>query len=939
MDYKDTLNLPKTRFSMKAGLKEMEPAMQERWEKMGLYGMIRRKSAGKPRYTLHDGPPYPTGDLHIGTGMNKILKYIIVRYKTMRGFDVPFIPGWDCHGLPIEHKVMTSLGEKAKEMSAGEIRDRCLRFAMQYVESNRRQFKSLGCLGRWEKPYLTVDPRYEAAVIEVFRRLVEGGYVYRRLKPIHWCMHCKTALAEAELEYADREDESVYVAFRIAGGLREAFGREEDDAWLLIWTTTPWTLPANRAVAVHPDVEYVLADVSTQGAGDIKAVFARDVAERLRESAGVGRIDVLAECRGKDLVGLRYVHPISGEEGLPVVTADFVSVEEGTGCVHIAPGHGEEDYQVGVREGLDVLSPVDDGGNFTAEVAFLEGRNVFDANPVITGRLREEGKLLARSRIVHSYPHCWRCKKPVIFRATEQWFVSVDHEDLRKRCLEAVAGVRWIPSWGIKRIEGMLEMRPDWCISRQRYWGVPIPVFYCAECRTPLLADGVIAHVRDIFAREGSGAWFEKSPEELIPAGVACSECGCDRFVKETDIFDVWFESGSSHRAVVMEEEELDFPADLYLEGSDQHRGWFQLSLIPSVATTGKAPFKAVLTHGFVVDEQGQKMSKSLGNFISVDDALKEFGADVIRLWFSSVDYRNDVSVSRGLIKRMADGYRRIRNTFRFLLANLYDFDASRDAVPYEEMEEIDRWALAGLAGLVERVGAAYEDFSFHKVFHAVHDFCVVEMSSCYMDVQKDILYTLAPDHPARRSAQTAMHHILRVLVRILAPILVHTCEEVWQYLDEEEESVHLADWPEVPSLWHDEALLERWKRLLAVRDEVMRVTERLRQEDVIGSSLEASVTLYAAEEELRSFLDAHRELLPGLFIVSEVVLSDGPVEGAESARDVGGLFVKVARCEYPKCARCWNRRPDVGASEKFPEVCGRCVEQLETISVKEGGR
>lgn len=927
MEYKDTLNLPKTSFSMKADLKKLEPRLQKRWDEIDLYGLVRRTRSGNPRYTLHDGPPYPTGDLHIGTGMNKILKDTIVRYKTMRGFDAPFIPGWDCHGLPIEHKVMTELGDKAKGLSGSEIRRKCGDFAEQYVETNRRQFKSLGCIGQWEEPYLTVNPSYEAAVIETFGKLVAGGYVYRELRPIHWCMRCRTALAEAELEYSDEEDNSIYVALRVVDGAEGPFGpAAADGVSLLVWTTTPWTLPANCAVAVHPKFDYALVRYPSP-AGKKLGILAEGTLDRVKELLG-GNVEVLATAKGIDLTSIKYAHPLA-DKTCPVILADYVNLEDGTGCVHTAPGHGLEDYASGRQNGLPIISPVDAAGCFTDEAGKFAGLNVFDANPKIIEKLENDGIMIKVDTVTHSYPHCWRCKEPVIFRATEQWFVGVDHEDLRRRALEEITKVKWIPEWGQKRIQGMVEVRPDWCISRQRYWGVPIPVFYCAECGEPLLSVDVISRVENIFAHKGANAWFDGDIERTVTEGWKCFECEGTRFVKETDIFDVWFESGSSHRAVVMNRDDLDFPADLYLEGSDQHRGWFQLSLIPAVAAENCAPYKSVLTHGFVVDENGQKMSKSLGNFMSVEDALDEFSADVLRLWFSSVDYRNDIGVSKRLISRMSDSYRRIRNTFRFLLANLYDFDYDKNAVAYENMREVDRWALGKLYHLARRTQRAYDEFEFHRVYHDVHSFCALDMSSLYMDIRKDTLYTFAADSPERRSAQTAMHRILTVLVRLLAPILVHTTDEVWQNMEEEIESVHLALWPELLGEWDDTELMDKWERLLRVRSEVTRRIERAREEEIVGNSLQASVTLHAESDDLRGFLRDNLPALPELFIVSEVALAEAPPQDAAAGIDMPDVHVAVEKCAHPKCERCWNYADSVGKNTEHPTICARCVRHI----------
>jgi len=935
-NYKDTLNLPKTSFGMRANLAQKEPKYLKDWEEMDLYSLIRESRRGRPNYTLHDGPPYPTGDLHVGTGMNKILKDIIIRFQTMHGFDAPYIPGWDCHGLPIEHKVMTELAGREEDMTDLQIRGRCRKFALKYVEANRKQFKSLGCLGDWDNPYLTINPLYEAAVLEVFKEMVERGFVYRQLKPIHWCMSCETALAEAELEYKERDDTSVYVYFPLVSELTDIFPGESDGmVSILVWTTTPWTLPGNLAAAVNSDFQYALIGFRDPDSGEErKVIMAADAIERVAKDTGIEDYSILGKVAGRELENLIYRHPWLDKE-CPVILADYVNLEEGTGCVHTAPGHGQEDYVSGKRYGLEIISPVDSRGAFTGEIPDLEGVNVLEANDRIAEKLREKGLLLYRGVIRHSYPHCWRCRKPVIFRATRQWFVSLSNRNLREDLLREVDKVKWVPGYGEKRIRAMLEQRPDWCISRQRIWGIPIPGFYCKKCGEALLDPGVIENIISIFKEEGSDCWFKHTAAELLPPGVSCAVCGGGEFEKENDIFDVWFESGSSHRAVVMANPELRFPADLYLEGSDQHRGWFQLSLLLSTATMDEAPFKTVLTHGFVVDENGEKMSKSRGNYISVDGALKKSPADILRLWFASVDYQKDIGVSFDLIRKTSEAYRKIRNTFKYCLGNLYDFNPETDRVRYEDMDEIDRWALMEVEGLRERVDAAYRNFEFHKVYREIYIFCVNQMSSFYMDVLKDRLYTWAATGEKRRSTQTALLEITSILTRLLAPILVFTAEEVWGHLGEKLDlprSVHLASWPADHPEWRDKKLRERWERLLILRDEALKLLEKFRSEGKIGTSLEAAIIIEVADDGWGVLLKEYEEKLPELLIVSGVEVrrvSDDAFSPAAQITEIDGVRLLADRAEGKKCSRCWKYSLTIGESPEDPLICGHCREQI----------
>lgn len=927
MEYKDTLNLPRTDFPMRAGLTKREPEMLRRWDEMGLYEKIREWRRGRDKFILHDGPPYANGDVHVGTAINKMLKDVIVKYKTMRGYDAPFVPGWDCHGLPIEHKVMKKLRGKGSGLDVPGIRQKCREYAEKFIGIQREQFRRLGVLGDWERPYLTIDPAYEARIIDAFGKLVEDGYVYRGLKPIHWCTHCGTALAEAEVEHADHTSPSIYVKLPVVEEDLERLSLPEGaGAFILIWTTTPWTLPANLAVAVHPRYTYCL--VKFQGE---YLVIVEDLVEAVLSKGEVGEHEIVSRLAGEELAGIRYRHPLTGRVN-PVIAGDNVARDEGTGCVHIAPGHGEEDYHLGVRCGLEVFAPVDERGRFTADAGEFAGLAVFDANPRIVDRLKETGHLLHSEEITHSYPHCWRCKEPVIFRATRQWFIAVDANDLRGRALAEIEKVAWVPQWGRIRITNMVQGRPDWCISRQRSWGVPIPVFYCEGCSAPLLERSAIGRIADLVRQEGSDVWFKKGPSELLPEGQACASCGGKTFRKETDILDVWFESGVSYHAVLKTNRALSYPADMYLEGSDQHRGWFQSSLLTSVGTDGRAPYRTVLTHGFMVDGEGKKMSKSLGNLISAKEAVEQNGADVIRLWVISEDYRHDIALSEEIMKRMKDAYRRVRNTLRFMLGNLHDFDPGSDAVPFSEMDEIDRWALSRAAGLLERAVASYEGFQFHRLYHDLHNFCSVDMGSFYLDILKDRLYTFAADSGQRRSSQTALYELLLLLSRIMAPVLSFTADEAWRHVPAGESrppSVHLADWPDPVEAWADAELEERWSGLIAVRQEVLKSIEQKRKAKEIGNSLEARVELLVSDDGLYGLLDCYRDRLPAILIVSQVDLRKVDCAPPGPGSEVEGLSVSVGRAEGIKCARCWNYSPTVGEVDAHPGICSRCVAAL----------
>jgi isoleucyl-tRNA synthetase len=915
---------------MKADLPRKEPETQEFWEKNNIYQKIRDKYKGKPKYILHDGPPYANGDVHIGTALNKVLKDIVVRYKSMRGYDSPYVPGWDCHGMPIEHEVVKRLG---RGKSQAEIRKECRRYAAKYVQVQREQFKRLGVFGDWDNPYLTMSPEYEARIIEEFKKLVEKGYIYRGLKPIYWCAVCETALAEAEVEYAPHNSPSVYVKFPVKEGPLSG-------ASVLIWTTTPWTLPANLALAFHPRCQYALVEIKEQGqpaSGGQVLLLAenrvKEVLEKCRVAAvPAGKQDykIVKTLPGEELEGLKCTNPFLERESRGVL-ADFVSLEEGTGVVHIAPGHGEEDYELGLKYDLGILAPVDSKGNFTKEVPELEGLNVFKANEKILEKMREEGTLLYSEEISHDYPHCWRCKKPLIFRATEQWFLRVDARDLRKNILKEVEKVKWVPSWGKERFSNMVEHRPDWCLSRQRAWGIPIPVFYCRDCGCPVLDPGIIETVKKFIEKKGMDAWFEE--ERILPADYHCPQCGKSEFRKEKDILDVWFDSAVSQAVVLEPRKELSWPADLYLEATDQHRGWFQVSMIVAMGTKGTSPYRAVLTHGLILDAKGKKMSKSLGNVISPQELIGKYGADILRLWFTSIDYTADNRVSAGVLEPIVDSYRRIRNTVRFLIGNLSDFNPQEDRVDYKKLLEIDRWALNELEKLVQGATRAYEKFEFHRLFHDLNNFCVVKMSSFYLDVLKDRLYTFGSSSPERRAAQTVLFRILETLAKLIAPVLSFSAEEFWQYIPRREElplptgmiSVHLASWPSPEKDYLDKELEERWARLLKYRDEVLKALEEARAKKMIGNSLEARVEISASGEDY-DFLNRFVEDLAMIFIVSQVELGKGPPgEGKE-----GNLKVEVKRAPGKKCVRCWNWSQAVGKDKKHPQLCPRCLKMVE---------
>jgi isoleucyl-tRNA synthetase len=919
MDYSKTLNLPQTDFPMRGNLPNAEPKMQAWWDEIDIYGKVKTFRKGKPKFILHDGPPYANGNIHIGHALNKILKDFIVRYKSMRGFDAPYVPGWDTHGLPIEQAIANSSNVDRKQMNVIDFRRLCEQYAKDWIEKQKQQFKRLGVRGDWNNPYVTFDPAYEARQIRVFAEMVKKGYIYKGLRPVYWSPSSESALAEAEIEYKDKRSPSIYVAFPVQDG--KSLLAPDDN--VVIWTTTPWTLPANLAISVHPEYEYVL--VRTESG---KYLVAEALLEQVAQTVGWKETTVERTFKGKELEGVVCRHPFYDRPS-PLLLGEHVTLDAGTGCVHTAPGHGEEDFEIGQKYGLDVLCPVDDQGRFTREAPGFEGLFYDDANKVVTEKLKENGRLLHLGFITHQYPHDWRTKKPVIFRATEQWFASVD--GFRQTMLDEIKNIRWTPHWGEIRLHNMIAERGDWCISRQRSWGVPIPIFYCQSCGHALVNDRTIEHVATLIEREGSNVWFAKEADQLLPEGTVCAECGHDQFRKETDIMDVWFDSGSSHAAVLEGREELTWPADMYLEGSDQYRGWFNSSLITAVAVKGKAPYRQILSHGFTLDGEGRKMSKSLGNTVDPVQVCETLGADILRLWVASVDYQADVRISDNILKQITEVYRKIRNTFRFMLGNLYDFDPERDLVPFTELKELDRFALIRLNRMIERVLKAYDDYQFHIVYQTIHHFCAVEMSAFYLDIVKDRLYVSVPDDPVRRQAQTVLYRALSAMVRLIAPILPHTAEEVWKHAPGTQvESVQLTDMPDPVPVWRDDALEEKWTALIQVRDEVNKALEQARRDKVVGNSLGAHVELYP-DENTRSLLGQFEDL-ETLFIVSKVTIHDFNAR-PKDAKDFAIGAIRVVPAPGEKCERCWIVTPEVGQSTQHPTLCPRCVETVERLA------
>ncbi|SDB87789.1 Isoleucyl-tRNA synthetase [Pelagirhabdus alkalitolerans] len=911
MDYKDTLHMPKTDFPMRGNLPNKEPQMQQDWDEQQLYQKVQERTKSRKRFVLHDGPPYANGDLHMGHALNKILKDFIVKYKSMSGFNAPYVPGWDTHGLPIE-QALAKKKVNRKKMSTAEFRQKCADYAMKQLDNQRTQFKQLGVRGDWENPYVTLDKDYEAAQIEVFGEMAKKGYIYKGLKPVYWSPSSESALAEAEIEYQDKRSPSIYVGFDVKDGK----GLLNGDEKFLIWTTTPWTIPANLAIALHADLDYIVVEANNQ-----KVIIAKELLDDVKEALEWEDYNIVKTFKGHEAENLVAQHPLYDRESL-VILGDHVTIDGGTGLVHTAPGHGEDDFVVGKQYGLDVLCPVDEKGVFTDEAPGFEGVFYDKANKEITEALEESGALLKLEFITHAYPHDWRTKKPVIYRATNQWFASI--KAFKEDILSEINRIKWQPKWGETRLYNMVRDREDWCISRQRIWGVPIPVFY-GEDRTPIITDETISHVAKLFRQHGSNIWFEWETKDLLPEGFTSDHSPNNEFTKEMDIMDVWFDSGSSHQAVLEEREDLHRPADLYLEGSDQYRGWFNSSISTGVAVTGQSPYEMILSHGFTLDGQGRKMSKSVGNVVVPSKIMKQYGADILRLWVASVDYQADVRVSDEIIKQIAEGYRKIRNTFRFLLGNLADFDPAHDQVKDQDLHEIDRYMVVKLQQVVKQVLNAYDEYDFSTVYSTIHQFASKELSAFYLDYAKDILYIENKDNQRRRSIQTVYYEAIQTLVQLLTPILTHTAEEVWQHIPNvEAEFVQLTDMPEPRDIEGQDELIEKWDQFVVIRDDILKALEEARAEKVIGKSLEAKLTIAPLTTEAKQLLN-EVDSLDQLFIVSRVDVVDH-LEGHKAYEHVS---VAVEKYDEEKCERCWVASETVGEDDHHPTLCKRCASIL----------
>lgn len=907
--------MPQTEFPMRGNLPQREPEIQAKWEEMNIYKKVQERTKGRPMFVLHDGPPYANGDIHMGHALNKILKDMIVRYKSMSGYHAPYVPGWDTHGLPIE-QALTNKGVKRKEMTVAEFRQLCTKYALEQIDNQREQFKRLGVRGDWENPYITLNPAYEAQQIKVFGEMAKKGYIYKGLKPVYWSPSSESALAEAEIEYQDKKSASIYVGFKVKDGK----GVLDTDTQIIIWTTTPWTIPANLGISVHPDLTYVVVS-----ANENKYLVAEALLEEVSKVIGWEEATVIKKVKGNELEHILAIHPLYGRDSL-VMLGEHVTTDAGTGCVHTAPGHGEDDFHVGQKYGLEVLCPVDDKGVMTSEAPGFEGLFYDKANKPITQALEDAGALLKLSFITHSYPHDWRTKKPVIFRATAQWFASI--KDFRNELLDAVKETKWIPAWGETRLFNMVRDRGDWCISRQRVWGVPIPVFY-AENGEEIITDETINHVSDLFREFGSNIWFEREAKDLLPEGFTHQGSPNGTFTKETDIMDVWFDSGSSHQAVLLERDDLVRPADLYLEGSDQYRGWFNSSLSTAVAVTGEAPYKGVLSHGFALDGEGRKMSKSIGNVVIPAKVMNQLGADILRLWVASVDYQADVRVSDAILKQVAEVYRKIRNTFRFLMGNLADFTPA-DRVPYENLREVDQFMLVKLNKLIKNVRRAYENYEFAGIYHAINNFCTLDLSSFYLDFAKDVLYIEATDNHERRAIQTVLYESLLALTKLVSPILSHTADEVWKFIPSvTEESVQLTDLPEYQELSNSNALEEKWTEFMYLRDDVLKALEEARNQKVIGKSLTAKVTLYVNEKS-RQLLDSIDENMKQLFIISGFEVAGTYEEAPENAVKLETAAIVITKAEGETCERCWIVTPEVGQNPEHSTLCNRCADVVK---------
>ncbi|MDZ7672189.1 MAG: isoleucine--tRNA ligase [Halanaerobiales bacterium] len=927
MSYKETINLPDTDFPMRANLSERELEYQKLWKENKVYERAVKNREDNEPFILHDGPPYANGDIHIGHALNKVLKDIVTRYSTLKGYYSPYVPGWDTHGLPIEHQVSKEMGDKIKELSVAELREKCKDYALKYVDRQKEQFKRLGIWGEWENPYLTLNPEYEVKQIEVFGEMAKKDLFYKGQKPVHWCPSCETALAEAEVEYHTDRTPSIYVKFPFAEEVEVGNVKlTPEDSHMVIWTTTPWTIPSNLAITLHPDFDYVVVEV-----GSDKLVMAEKLVDQVMEKVGIDEYKVISDkFKGSELEKINTNHPFMDRKSL-IILGEHVTLDEGTGCVHTAPGHGHDDFIVGQEYGLEVYAPMDNKGYFTEEAGEFAGMHYDKANIKVTDMLKERNLLLELNFIDHQYPHCWRCKGPLVFRATDQWFASI--EDIKEETLKAIHDVKWFPKWGEKRMANMVSERTDWCISRQKKWGVPIPIFYCDDCGESIINDDTLKAIKDIFLKEGSNAWYKYEAAEILPDGYKCPNCESSNLSKEEDIMDVWFDSGSSHKAVLEQRENLNWPAQVYLEGTDQYRGWFNSSLLTAVATEGKAPYEEVVTNGFTVDKKGNKMSKSQGNVVSPHKIIDQYGADILRLWVASSNFKDDVRVSDKILKQNSEVYRRIRNTFRFILGNTSDFNKQENYVEFEDRKEIDKWIGTKLKELSENVSKAYREYEYHKVYHAVNNFCTVEMSSLYMDIIKDRLYTDGTDSLSRRSAQSSLFDIMITLVKIVSPILVHTAEEVWQYVLEKtdiEDSVFLSDWPTFSESYEDDELIDKWKNLLDIRKDVSKALEISRNNKTIGNSLEARVEITTDDEKTGKLLNNEFENLADLFIVSEVDLKD-KLEKDSYQGENSKVTIYVEEAKGEKCERCWKFDTTVGEDDKYEDVCERCASVLKS--------
>ncbi len=907
MDYRDTLNLPHTDFSMRGNLTKKEPVFIERWKE--LYKLISQQKNKDNKYILHDGPPYANGKIHIGHTLNKILKDFVIKYKLLQGYNTPLVPGWDCHGLPVELKLLEKLKVKKDQVDQIEFRKQAKDFALKFVDIQKEDFVRLGVWADWEDPYLTLNHSYEAGVLKVLERLVDSGYVYRGLKPVNWCINCATALAEAEVEYKDKESDSVYIKFKLADKI---FDDIQDDINIIVWTTTPWTLISNVGIAFHPDLEYILVDTDKG-----KYIFAQDLKDIVVEKIFKQQVKVLHRFKGSQLKGRKAIHPFLDRTS-DIVTADYVSSQDGSGCVHIAPGHGQEDFLVGKEFNLPTVMPLDNKGYFT-DVGEYSGLRVNKINDILINKMKDNHTLLLNEKITHSYPHCWRCKKSLIFRTTDQWFLNVEHNGLRDKLKESIEKVRWVPSQGKERMYSMVENRPDWCLSRQRLWGIPIPAVRCKECDKVILDKKIIANLLERVKTEGVDIWFAEKIESFLPSGFTC-ECGSSQFIKEKDILDVWFESGASFYSVLKQYEQLDFPCQLYLEGSDQHRGWFQVSLILSVALEGIPPFENVLTHGFVVDGHGKKMSKSQGNVISPQKIMNKYGAEILRLWVSFGDYSGDVSLSDDIVKQLIDAYRKIRNTVRFVLANISDFDPKLDKVPIKELEEIDRLILSKTANVLKEIERNYEDFLFYKVYQTIYEFCNITLSSFYLDILKDRLYTFAPNSKGRKSAQTVLWYVLNFLIKTISPIASFTGEEAYSHFIQEDkkDSVFFSSWPDYKD-FQDTELEKKWEKVFNIRERVLKKLEEKRGQGDIGSSLAAKVVLSIPDQKDVELFTDIQDSLREVFIVSSVEVNEGKE-----------FSIEIEQAQGEKCPRCWNYTIEIGKDKEFTEVCSRCAKALK---------